>query len=150
MLSRIVAATAAALVLLSAPIAGAAPAAAAPVRELGGASAPVAKQQVFWRWSDGSQKTTRLFREARYQRAGRLPKLIVTAVPAKPSRAVVLQFQQKGKWLIETTTSTNAKGIATMKLNPYCTNNTWCDGTWTYRIKVGTLYQVVKVTYAGK
>jgi hypothetical protein len=111
---------------------------------------PAAAQKVYWKWSDESQKTLRLFREARYHRAAKLPRIVVTAVPAKPRRAVILQFQQKGKWLVETRTTTNAKGVATLKLDPYCTNRTWCDGTWTYRIKVGTLFQTLKVTYRGQ
>jgi hypothetical protein len=133
------------VVSLALLVGGAASATAAP--EL---AAPTAKQQVFWKWSDGSQKTSRVFREARYNRAGRLPKIIVTAVPAKPRRVVILQFKQKGKWLVERRTSTSTKGVATLTLDPYCTNKTWCDGTWNYRIKVGTLYQVLKVTYVGQ
>ena len=109
-----------------------------------------ASQKYFWKWSDGSQKPARVFREARYVRAARLPRLVITAVPAKPARVVFLQFRQKGKWLVEMKTATNAKGVAVLKLDPYCTNRTWCDGTWNYRIKVGTLYQVLRVTYRGR
>lgn len=150
MLSRSVLAAASALIVL-AGTAGAA--SAAPVPELtghAGIARPAAAQKVYWKWSDESQTTVRVFREARYHRAANLPRIVVTAVPAKPRRDVILQFQQKGKWLVEAKASTNAKGIATLKLDPYCPSGKWCTGTWNYRIKVGNLIQTLKVTYRGR
>ena len=107
-------------------------------------------QQYFWKWSDGSQKTSRTFKKSTYHDQAGLPHLVVTAQPAKPSHVVYLQFKQKGKWIVENKVTTNSKGVATIDLNPYCSNDTWCDGTWSYRLKIGSLYQNLKLTYSEK
>lgn len=129
-----------------APAVTAAPMAAGTVHAV---SVPAA-QQYFWKWSDGSQKTSRTFKQSQYQSAAKLPKLLVTAQPAKPTRTVYLEFSQKGKWVLESKTKTNSKGVATLSLIPYCDNQKWCSGTWNYRLKVGRSYQNLKLTYSRK
>ena len=121
-------------------IGGSSGASAAPVPATSAhATRPAASQKFFWKWSDGSQKTSRLFREKTYKTQAKLPHLVVTAVPATPVRTVYLQFKQKGKWIVENKVKTDDKGVATIELNPFCSNETWCDGTWTYRLKIGSL-----------
>ena len=135
-----------ALVLASAPAALAAPTFPGSVS----ASRPAAGQKYFWKWSDGSQKTARLFREKTYKTQAKLPHLVVTVVPASPKHNVYLQFKQKGKWIVENKVTTDDKGVANIELNPFCSNDTWCDGTWSYRLKIGSLYQNLKIAYSEK
>ncbi|MEI6361439.1 MAG: hypothetical protein WCP95_04840 [Actinomycetes bacterium] len=113
-------------------------------------AAPAAAQKYFWKWSDGSQKTSRLFRQKTWKTQEKMPHLVVTAVPATPAKVVYLQFKQKGKWVVENKVTTDAKGVATISLNPFCSNDTWCDGTWSYRLKIGSLYQNLKIAYSEK
>ena len=142
----VVTAVLAAVVVLPAAAASAAPL-SAPAHAV---TALPAAQQYFWKWSDGSHKTSRTFKKSTYHAQAGLPHLVVTAQPAKPSRVVYLQFKQKGKWIVENKVTTNSKGVATIDLNPYCSNDTWCDGTWSYRLKIGSLYQNLKLTYSEK
>jgi hypothetical protein len=147
-LPRIIAAVAvsATLVLSTAAAAGAAPAASnrAP------SAAPTAPQKYFWKWSDGSQKTSRLFREKTYKTQKKLPHLVVTVIPATPAHVVYLQFKQKGKWIVENKVTTDGKGVANIELNPYCSNDTWCDGTWQYRLHLTGQNQNLKIAYSEK
>ena len=114
------------------------------------AAKPAAAQQYFWKSSDGSQKTSRLFREKTYKTQAKLPHLVVTVVPATPAHAVYLQFQQKGKWITENKVTTDDTGVANIDLNPFCSNDTWCDGTWQYRLHVGKQNQNLKIAYSEK
>jgi hypothetical protein len=113
-------------------------------------SVGAASQKYYWKWSDGSQKTSRLFREKTYKTQAKLPHLVVTVQPASPAHFVYLQFKQKGKWIVENKVKTNNEGVAAIDLNPFCSNETWCDGTWSYRLKIGSLYQNLKISYAEK
>jgi len=113
-------------------------------------SAPSASQKFFWKWSDGSQKTSRLFREKTYKTQAKLPHLVITAVPATPKHDVLLQFKQKGKWVLENKVTTDSKGVANIDLNPFCSNDTWCDGTLSYRLKIGSVYQNLKIGFSEK
>jgi hypothetical protein len=117
---------------------------------LGAQAATPAAQQVFWKWSDGSDKTSRTFKQSKYGDQAGLPYLQVNTVPARPSRNVYLQFKQKGKWVVENKGTTNKKGVLRLGLNPYCSNDTWCDGTYEYRLKVGSLYQTFRINYSEK
>ena len=64
------------------------------------------------------------------------------------SHYINLEFKQNGKWVVENKVATNSKGVANIDINPYCANDTWCDGTYTYRLKVGTQYAILKLTYS--
>lgn len=122
---------------------------AAPAAEPGARAASVqAAQEYYWKWSDGSQKAKRTFVEADYGSQAALPHLLVTAVPARPTHRIYLQFYQDGKWILEDRAPLNSKGVATLDLDPYCDNDTWCDGTYKYRLKVGTNYQILRITFS--
>ena len=122
---------------------------AAPAAEPGSRATSVqAAQEYYWKWSDGSQKAKRTFIETDYGTQAALPHLLVTAVPARPSHRISLQFYQDGEWILEDRAPLNSKGVATLDLDPYCDNDTWCDGTYKYRLKVGTNYQILKITYS--
>jgi hypothetical protein len=142
---------AAATAVIAVTAALAAPAHAATAREPV-TRPPVARaaQQVFWKWSDGSAKISRTFTLSKYKDEAGLPTLVVTAIPAAPSRTVYLQFKQKGKWVVETKGTTGRKGVVRLRLNPYCSNDTWCDGVYDYRLKAGSLYQNLRITYSEK
>lgn len=61
--------------------------------------------------------------------------MTVKISPVKPIRNSRLQYWNGKKWLQESFTKTNIKGIAFLDFNPYC-DGTYCDGTWKYRIIV--------------
>ncbi len=126
-------------------------ASAAPADEPGSRSAivPMA-QKYYWIWSDDSEATSRTFKKSKYHNQAGLPHLVITVEPATPARTIYLQFKQKGKWILENKVKTNDAGKATIELNPYCTNDTWCDGSWTYRLKAGDRYQNLKITYSER
>lgn len=94
------------------------------------------EQGYYWRWSDGSESSARTFDEVQYGTARRLPRLVVTAIPAAPSRTVVLQFRQGSRWVTEATARTNASGVASLALYPYCEADQWCHDTIAYRLVV--------------
>lgn len=146
---RFMTSAAAALALVLAGVAGA-PATAAP-----SAPAPVpqtvqAAQKYFWIWSDGSEKSKRTFKESKYGDQASLPHLVVTVEPAKPARTVYLQFKQDGKWIVENKVTSDGQGKAIIDINPYCSKNNWCDGTYAYRLKIGDRFANLKITYAEK
>jgi len=130
---------------------GAATAVAAPAAEAGSrvTIAPAA-QDYYWTWSDGSQKSHRTFTQTEYGIQPNLPKLVVTVEPAKPRHYINLEFKEDGKWVLENKVATNSKGVANIDINPYCANESWCDGTYTYRLKVGSQYAILKLTYSEK
>lgn len=101
----------------------------------------------YWEWSDGSEKTRRTFAQSEYGTRGALPQLIVTAVPALPPHKVSLQFYQDGRWQTEQSRRTNADGIATLSLNPFCSSGQWCRGTYKYRLIVARKVQRLVITY---
>lgn len=144
--SRVLASIAITAGLLVGPatVASAAP---APESATGATIVPMA-QKYYWIWSDDSEDTSRTFKKSKYHNQAGLPHLIITVEPADPARTIYLQFKQKGKWILENKVKTDSDGKATIELNPYCTNDTWCDGTWTYRLKAGDRYQNLKITYS--
>lgn len=101
-------------------------------------AAPVAadEQGYYWKWSDGSRAASRVFSQQTWGIPERLPRLVVTAVPAHPSHDVTLQFNYRGTWTTETSARTGADGVATISVDPYCARNTWCRGTFAYRLLV--------------
>lgn len=111
------------------------------------AISPAVAQGYYWRWSDGSESASRTFAEGDYGAARRLPRLVVTAVPAAPSRTVVLQFRQGSQWITEATGRTNSAGVATLALYPYCEADRWCQDTISYRLVVAGQTAELTVRY---
>lgn len=109
-----------------------------------------AVQEYFWGWSDSGQFTARTFVRTDYATATSLPQLVVRVLPADPRRLVYLEFLQQGKWSVEAIMRTSSRGIATMEFDPICMNGTWCDGTYTYRLRIGDLRAPVSVTYVDR
>ena len=101
----------------------------------------------FWRWSDGSRAATRTFTEAAYLDAGRLPSLIVTAVPAGRRAPVRLAVRRAGHWLTEDGAATGGAGVAVVALNPYCLDGDWCDERQDYRLSVDGQSVRLAITY---
>lgn len=130
-----------ALVPVTGGVASAAPAPLAPTAR------PMA-QAFFWDWEDGVDSRRRTFRMDDYGSAHNLPRLLVTAEPARPSQYVKLQYKDStGAWRREDADTTNGRGVAYLSLNPYCSNGTWCDGTYKYRLKVNGKYTIFTITY---
>jgi len=107
-----------------------------------------AAQQFFWEWSDGVDAKRRTFRETEYQTQENLPRLVVSAEPARPQQFIKLQFKDGSTWRREDAGLTNGKGVVSLELNPYCANGTWCDGTYKYRLLVNGKYTVFTITYS--
>jgi hypothetical protein len=126
-------------------------ASAAPAAEPGGqaVAAPMA-QSYYWDWSDGQGTLSRTFNKSEFGDQASLPHLIVTVKPASPKRVVYLKFKQDGKWLLEGKRTTSSKGVATLDFDPWCDadETNWCDGTWTYRVSIGSAYKTFKVTFS--
>jgi hypothetical protein len=101
----------------------------------------------YWEWSDDSDALKRTFAQSEYGTQGRLPKLIVTSVPALPSHRVKLQFFQDGAWRTEQARMTDSEGIATLTLNPFCSSGQWCDSTYKYRLTVARKVVRLVITY---
>lgn len=125
---------------LSAGVATAMPVPLAPVAQ------PMA-QSFFWQWEDGGTAKARTFRESTYGSAVGIPQIVVSAVPARPSQYVKLQYKQDGKWRREDADTTDDSGKAYLSLDPYCSNNTWCGGTYKYRLLVNGNYTVLTIKY---
>lgn len=104
-------------------------------------------QEFFWEWEDGSNSKRRTFYESDYGSASNLPRLIVTAEPARPQQFIKLQYREDGRWRREDGDSTNGNGVAYLELNPYCEDGSWCDGTWKYRLLVNGKYTNFRITY---
>lgn len=110
-------------------------------------------QKYYWKWSDRSNKTTRTFRESTYDgEASLLPHLVVTVAPAYPKHTIYLRFYEDGKWKLETKKKSNSNGIAVLSFNPWCNTakTNWCDGTWKYKLSVGSKWQNFKITFSSK
>jgi hypothetical protein len=60
---------------------------------------------------------------------------VVRVTPGKPVRIARMQFWNGRKWIQESSSRTNSKGVAILKFDPYCEDG-YCDGTWKYRIVV--------------
>jgi hypothetical protein len=113
-------------------------------------STVTAEQKYYWIWSDGSQKSVRTFKQSKYHDQAGLPHLVVTVDPAKPAHTVLLEFKQDGKWILENKVKSDAAGKAVVDINPFCSKNNWCDGTYSYRLKIGSRYATLKIIYAEK
>lgn len=118
--------------------------AAAPAAPAGAAAAT---QSYYWRWSDGSEERHRTFRRSEYRVPERLPRLIVSAYPSRPSRPVRLEFRRGGRWQLEDAGSLSATGSVALSLTPYCDDGRWCDATLDYRAVVAGQTASLRVTY---
>lgn len=139
-----VAATVVAIGLIASATSGVA---AQPAAHHHGPPAPRSVQEYYWSWSDTPKFTARTFIHSDYADQASLPKLVITVVPPNPRRVVYLEFYQDGAWSAENIVRTNARGIALVDLDPYCSNDSWCDGTYTYRLRMGSLTAPVSVSY---
>lgn len=99
-----------------------------------------------WAWADGSVTPTRTFAQSDY-RGQSLPRIIVTTAPTIAPVPVYLQFFQEGSWNTEAIVPTNAHGQATISLDPYCEDGSWCDGTYGYRLRVGRITSLITVVF---
>lgn len=107
-----------------------------------------ADQGYYWEWSDGSERTSRTFTQSEYGVQSTLPRIVVTAEPARPGQGVILQFLRNGQWTTETTARTNASGVAVLTIDPFCSTDTWCDRTLSYRLKAGAQTARLTITYS--
>jgi hypothetical protein len=105
------------------------------------------QQSYFWRWSDGADARARTLDGGRYRSQEQLPKLIVTAEPASPRRQVTLQYRDGARWRAEDTVRTDRSGRATLELNPYCEDGSWCDETLAYRLLVNGVDSSFTLTF---
>lgn len=138
---------------LSLVLGGAATANALPASEPGGQlSARPMAQKYYWEWSDQYDTLSRTFKKSQFGDASSLPHLIASVEPASPKRTVYLRFLQDGKWLLEAKKKTNGNGEAILDFNPWCNaaETNWCDGTWTYKLSIGSVVKKFKVKYSSK
>lgn len=99
-----------------------------------------------WAWADGSATATRTFAQSEY-RGLSLPRILVTTTPTIAPLPVYLQFFQEGSWNTEAIVPTNPHGQAIISLDPYCEDGSWCDGTYSYRLKVGRIITMITVVF---
>lgn len=98
----------------------------------------------FWRWSDGSERPTRLVDTAR---PSRIPGLVVATSPATPGQRVLLQFRDGNHWRTEDAAMTRTDGTARLDLNPFCEDGDWCRRTFGYRLVAGGRTAALTVTF---
>lgn len=91
----------------------------------------------FWEWSDGSRDRHRPVSEQRFGTWERIPALTVASSPGRSGVRVVLQVRHGNAWHMEDEAITDARGRARLRVNPYCEDGAWCDGTVDYRIRAG-------------
>ena len=68
-------------------------------------------------------------------------------IPAGQNGLIYVEFQQEGEWNAEWVTRPDAKGRATVPIDPYCEDGSWCDGTYKYRLKMPGLAAYFEVSY---
>lgn len=56
--------------------------------------------------------------------------------PYKPYRNIRLQFWSGTKWVQESSSTTNSSGKGYLDFDPYCSDGTYCDGEYKYRVIV--------------
>lgn len=105
-------------------------------------------QEYFWYWNDSRTFIPRTFIQADFVAPAALPKIVFTVVPATPSRLVYLEFRQDGQWVSENVVKTDAQGVALIDVDPFCSNLTWCDGTYRYRLRIGAVLAPVTISYS--
>lgn len=114
-----------------------------------GTNQPKAKKagvsEMQWSWSDGQTGETRTFLSSQYT-AQSLPKLKVHVAPGTAG-VLYLEFKQEGDWNAEWATKPDANGNATVPIDPFCADSSWCDGTYEYRLKMPGLASFVTIEY---
>ena len=60
----------------------------------------------------------------------------VEVKPIKPIRTIRLQFWSGKKWVQETSAKTASNGRGYLYFDPYCSDGTYCDGEFKYRVLV--------------
>ena len=121
-----------------------------------GLSDASARQKGTVGWSDGTGwQGGYLIEQSVYPTARSIPSVTVTLRPKRPNRVAVLEFKSPstGKWVRENGKITR-NGRANLRINPICDDNQWCNGTFTYRVRVeskgrekGLVSKRVRVTY---
>lgn len=104
-------------------------------------------QEYYWTWSDSLRFAPRTFIQTDFLTPASLPKLVVTVVPATPSQMVYLQFRQGGRWVDENIVRTDPRGVAVVDVDPFCSNDTWCNGIYQYRLLVGGITAPVSISF---
>lgn len=102
--------------------------------------------ELSWAWSDGSTDAHRVFNSSAYKDANALPRLKVHVTPGQ-SGLLYLEFQQDGDWNAEWVTKPDASGNATVPIDPYCADKSWCDGNYKYRLKMPGLVSYLDIEY---
>lgn len=117
-------------------------------------STAVAKQSGTIGWSDDTGwEGSYTIEQAVYPTADAIPTIIVRLAPKRPNRTVVLQVRSNGKWQAEDKRTTR-NGVAALRVNPLCEGDVWCDGTYSYRVRIdpkgreaGLVSKVVQIQY---
>ena len=60
----------------------------------------------------------------------------VTIKPAKPVRTIRLQYWTGKKWAQENSAKTGSSGKGYLYFDPYCSDGSYCDGEYKYRVVV--------------
>lgn len=107
----------------------------------------VATSDYYWKWSDGSRAQERVFDQARFRGPTQLPAIIVTSRPANPGASVRLEFRDGSRWILESNTHIGSDGKATVRVNPLCEANRWCDSPIDYRLRVDGQTATLAVDY---
>lgn len=101
--------------------------------------ASAAAQRVSYFISGECNDNSEMYGEyALYEEYGDTCVLEVRVSPKSVVRTVHLQYwsETRNKWISERTLKTNKQGVAKLDIEPYCEDDLWCDGTYTYRIYV--------------
>ena len=98
----------------------------------------------YWRWNDGSQRTSRVVDP---YSGPRPPALVVATHPPTPGQPVRLQFRDARGWHTEDAAVTGADGTATVHLNPFCGSGEWCARAFDYRLVAGGRTAGLRVTF---
>ncbi len=95
------------------------------------------KVEMVWAWSDGHDiAITRSFLASDYTKKP-LPFIVMDVAPADRNRLIYWQFQQEGNWNDEYLVKAGKNGVARIPLDPFCEDTSWCEGEYSYRLKMG-------------
>ncbi len=104
----------------------------------------------FWEWSDGSRDRQREVSEADFDTWDRIPALTVASSPRRPGVPVQLLVRHGSSWQTEDEAVTDARGRARLRVNPYCEDGAWCDGTVDYRIRAGRATATLAIDFIDR
>lgn len=113
-------------------------------------SAAVTDPSWFWEWSDGSRAVARAVAEDRFGTWERVPAVRVASSPRAGGVRVLLQVHDAGRWRTEDSAVTDARGRASLRINPYCSDGAWCTGTSRYRLRAGPATATFTVTFTRR